>query len=91
MKYEQERDKVMSEALDAKVDAEKKRQDIEAIKQTIIASDENYSKQDAALKENLAKKEEMSATYKGFFQKQEDVSKQISNLDKEIFRLNNQR
>ena len=91
LKYEQERDKVMSEALDAKVDAEKKRQDIEAIKQTIIASDENYSKQDAALKENLAKKEEMSAIYKGFFQKQEDVSKQISNLDKEIFRLNSQR
>ena len=91
LKYEQERDKVMSEALDAKVDAEKKRQDIEAIKQTIIASDENYSKQDAALKENLAKKEEMSAIYKGFFQKQEDISKQISNLDKEIFRLNNQR
>ena len=91
LKYEQERDKVMSEALDAKVDAEKKRQDIEAIKQTILASDENYSKQDAALKENLAKKEEMSAIYKGFFQKQEDVSKQISNLDKEIFRLNSQR
>jgi len=91
LKYEQERDKVMSEALDAKVDAEKKRQDIEAIKQTIIASDENYAKQDEALKENLAKKEEMSAIYRGFFQKQEDVSKQISNLDKEIFRLNNQR
>ncbi len=91
LKYEQERDKVMSEALDAKVDAEKKRQDIEAIKQTIIASDENYSQQDAALKENLAKKEEMSAIYKGFFQKQEDISKQISNLDKEIFRLNSQR
>ena len=91
LKYEQERDKVMSEALDAKVDAEKKRQDIEAIKQTIIASDENYAKQDAALKENLAKKEEMSAIYRGFFQKQEDVSKQISNLDKEIFRLNSQR
>jgi len=91
LKYEQERDKVMSEALDAKVDAEKKRQDIEAIKQTIVASDEDYAKQDAALKESLTKKEEMSAIYKGFFQKQEDVSKQISNLDKEIFRLNNQR
>ncbi len=91
LKYEQERDKVMSEAMDAKVDAEKKRQDIEAIKQTIVASDENYAKQEVALKENLAKKEEMSAIYKGFFQKQEDVSKQISNLDKEIFRLNSQR
>ena len=91
LKYEQERDKVMSEAMDAKVDAEKKRQDIEAIKQTIQAFDENYNNQDVALKENLAKKEEMSAIYKGFFQKQEDVSKQIAQLDKEIFRLNSQR
>lgn len=91
LKYEQERDKVMSEALDAKVGAEKKRQDIEAIKQTIVASEVNYSKQDITLKENLAKKEQMSVIYKGFFKKQEDISKQISNLDKEIFRLNHQR
>ena len=90
-KYEQERDRVMGEAKDAKVDAERKRQDIEAIRQTILASDENYATQEASLKENIAKKEEMSAIYKGFFQKQEDVSKKISNLDKEIFRLNSQR
>ena len=90
-KYEQERDRVMGEATDAKVDAERKRQDIEAIRQTILASDENYATQEASLKENIAKKEEMSAIYKGFFQKQEDVSKKISNLDKEIFRLNSQR
>lgn len=90
-KYEQERDRVMGEAKDAKVDAERKRQDIEAIRQTILASDENYAVQEASLKENIAKKEEMSAIYKGFFQKQEDVSKKISNLDKEIFRLNSQR
>ncbi len=90
-KYEQQRDQVMSEAKDAKVDAERKRQDIEAIRQTILASDESFASQDAALKESLEKKDEMSAVYKGFFQKQEDVSKRISNLDKEIFRLNSQR
>ncbi len=89
LKYEQERDKVMGEALEAKVDAKKKRQDIDAIRQTILASDSNYEKQSAALKENLAKKEEMSAVHRGFFKKQEDISNQISNLDKEIFRLNN--
>ena len=33
----------------------------------------------------------MSAEYKGFFQKREDISKKISDLDKEIFRLNSQR
>ena len=33
----------------------------------------------------------MSASYKGFFQKQEDVSRKIADLDKEIYRLNSQR
>ena len=33
----------------------------------------------------------MSSEYKGFFQKREDISKKISDLDKEIFRLNSQR
>ena len=77
----------MGEAKDAKVDAERKRQDIEAIRQTILASDENYATQEASLKENIAKKEEMSADYRGFFQKQEEISKQQNDLDKEIFRL----
>ena len=90
-KYEQERDRVMADAQEAKVDAKKKRQDIEAIKQTILAADENYAAQEAALKENLGKKEEMSAIHKGFFQKQDEISKTIANLDKEIYRLNNQR
>ena len=39
----------------------------------------------------LAKKEQMSADYRGFFQKQEEISKRCNDLDKEIFRLNNQR
>lgn len=91
LKYEQERDRVMGEAKDAMADAKRKRQDIEAIRQTILAYHENDAAQEASLKENMARKEEMSAVYKGFFQKQEDVSKRISNLDKEIFRLNSQR
>ena len=90
-KYEQERDRVMADAQEAKVDAKKKRQDIEAIKQTILAAEDNYKFQEAALKDNLAKKEEMSAVHKGFFQKQDEISKTIANLDKEIYRLNSQR
>ena len=90
-KYEEERQNVLVEAKDAKVDAEKKRNDIEEIKKTILASDDNYAKQEESLKEHIAKKEEMSAIYKGFFQKQEDISKKLADLDKEIFRLNNQR
>ena len=43
------------------------------------------------MKEDQAKKEKMSAEYKGFFQKREDITKRIGELDKEIFRLNSQR
>lgn len=90
-RYENERENFVSEAKDAKADAQKKRQDIEEIRKTILASDDNYAKLEAELKEHQSSKEEMSAAYKGFFQKREDISKKISDLDKEIFRLNSQR
>ena len=90
-RYEDERENFVAEAKEAKADAEKKRHDIEEIKKTILASDDNYANLEKELKENTARKEEMSAEYKGFFQKREDISKKITDLDKEIFRLNSQR
>ena len=81
----------MRDAKDAKADAEKKRHDIEEIRKTILASDDSYAKLEAELKETTARREEMSAEYKGFFQKREDISNKIADLDKEIFRLNSQR
>lgn len=90
-RYEDERENFVAEAKDAKADAEKKRHDIEEIKKTIMASDDTYAKLEAELKENQSRKEEMSTAYKGFFQKREDISKKIADLDKEIFRLNSQR
>lgn len=33
----------------------------------------------------------MNTEYKGFFEKREEVSRQMNELDKEIFRLNQQR
>ncbi len=90
-RYEDERESFVTDAKSAKEDAEKKRRDIEEIKKTILASDEAYAKLDAQLKESVARREEMSTEYKGFFQKREDISKKISDLDKEIFRLNSQR
>ena len=65
--------------------------EIEEIKKTILNSTDYQKEQENALKEHTRKKEEMSASYKGFFQKQEDVSKKIADLDKEIYRLNSQR
>lgn len=90
-RFEDEREGVLNEAKNAKADVEKKRQDIEEIKKTILNSSDYQEEQERALKEHIQRKEEMSASYKGFFKKQEDVSKQISDLDKEIYRLNSQR
>ena len=90
-RFDDEREDVLNEAKNAKADVEKKRQDIEEIKKTILNSTDYQKEQENALKEHTRKKEEMSASYKGFFQKQEDVSKKIADLDKEIYRLNSQR
>ena len=43
------------------------------------------------LREKSARREELSGVYKGFFQKREEVSAQISQLDKEVFRLESQK
>jgi len=90
-RYEKDREELLQQAEEAKADAEKKRNDIEEIQKTLLASDDSSADLEKELKESIEKKEEMSAVHKGFFQKREDISKQISDLDKEIFRLNSQK
>ncbi|MBO5524125.1 MAG: chromosome segregation protein SMC [Roseburia sp.] len=90
-RYEKDREELLQQAKEAKADAEKKRSDIEEIQKTLLASDDSSADLEKELRESVEKKEEMSAVYKGFFQKREEISKQISDLDKEIFRLNSQR
>lgn len=82
---------LIEEAKNGKVDAEKKRHDIEEIKKTIIASDDNYAELEQKLQDTIAKKVAMNQEYKGFFEKHEEVADKIAALDKEIFRLNSQR
>ena len=89
--YEEEAKSVQEEALSAKEEAAGKQQEIEEIQKTLLASQDHGKQQEDALREHLAKKEEMSAVYHGFFQKQEEISGKISNLDKELFRLNSQK
>ena len=76
---------------DEVADAKKKQQDIEEIRKTIAASADSKGEQEEQLQACIAKKEQMSADYRGFFQKQEEISKKLNDLDKEIFRLNSQR
>ena len=90
-RFEKERETVLIEASNAKADIEKKRQDIEEIKATLSSSSDYQEEQQKELALHIQKKEEMSSSHKGFFKRQEEVSQKISDLDKEIFRLNSQR
>ncbi len=90
-KFDAECEQVQKEAEEAKEEVQKKLSDIEEIKKTILASDGANENLANELQEALHKKEELSASYKGFFQKQEEISKEITELEKEIFRLNSQR
>lgn len=90
-RYEDEREGFLRDAKEAKQDAEKKRGDIEEIKKTILASEDACLRLEQELQETIERKEELSAAYKGFFKKREDLGEKLTALDKEIFRLNSQR
>ncbi len=90
-RLDQELSKVQEDAKLSKEDAKKKQKDIEEIEKTILASDETYASYVKELKETQEAKERMNAEYKGFFEKREEVGRQMNELDKEIFRLNQQR
>ncbi len=85
-----EKVQLIENASHAKDDIEKKLQDIEEIRLMIAASAESMNDLQERLVESIAKKEQMSEEYRGFFQKQEDISQRKNNLDKEIMRLNTQ-
>lgn len=90
-KFDAEQQELVESAKHSKEDIQKKQQDIEEIRKTILASSDSHSSLEEELKKSTEKKEQMSADYRGFFQKQEEISKRQADLDKEIFRLNNQR
>lgn len=90
-KLEEELQQAEQEKLDSQADVDKKYHDIEEIKKTMEASDSAHGELEQKLSDSQKEREEMSIKYKGFFQKQEELSKRINDLDKESFRLNSQK
>ena len=88
-KFDTEREDLNANAANAKADVEKKLHDIEEIKLTIAASVNVEADLQKQLTDSLAKKDEMSETYRGFFQKQGEISERKNNLDRELDRLSN--
>ena len=89
-RFDNEKNELTENATNAKADVEKKLHDIEEIKLTIAASIESVAHLQEELTQSLEKKNQMSEEHRGFFQRQEDTSKRMNNLDKELIRLGNQ-
>lgn len=64
---------------------------IEEIKSTIAASDDSFGQLEAEIKENVEKRENLNNSHKNFFEQRQEISDRISELDKEIYRLDSQK
>lgn len=82
---------INSQALTSKEEIVEKQRRIEEIKATIAAADENFSSLDQEISQALTKKEEQNASHKNFFNQRQEISDRISELDKEVFRLDSQK
>lgn len=90
-KLEDELKQLMDGAKQADADAADKQNEIVQIRQKIAEAEENIHQLEAKLQQMLGQRETLLARQKGFFQQREDLSSQQAILDKEIFRLNNQK
>ena len=75
----------------SELDIENKTVDIEELRKTIEVSHSTQAQTEEKLQKARTKKEELSAKQKEFFTEREKLSGIISGLDKELFRLNNQK
>ncbi len=72
-------------------DIETKNNNILEIEQTITASHTTQSDAEKKLRDDITKKEELSAKQKNFFNDREALSERMTALDKEVYRLNAQK
>lgn len=70
---------------------QEKRELIKRTEETINETGIILTKLDEKIKAQIAKKEEISQIHKSFFEKRDELSAEIHNLEKEYIRLNNQK
>lgn len=64
-----------------------KQQEIEGLRELIAGSEIRMKELEAAIKERMAEKERTALEQKGFFAKREELAKRLSDLDKDMFRI----
>ena len=72
-------------------EVERRKNNILEIEKTIAASHENQDASKKKLDEDITKKEELSAKQKDFFRSREEMSERMNALDKEVYRLSEQK
>ena len=70
---------------------EGKQKEIAHLEELIVGAGEERSKSEAIVTQWQTKRETLSKEQKNFFQKREELSERITNLDKDLFRLQNQK
>ena len=79
------------EVIEARTNTEKeigiKKENLESIKETIKASFTSQSESQKKLSEDTARKEELLAKRKSYFDEKDAISNKINEFDKELFRL----
>jgi chromosome segregation protein len=72
-------------------DVERKKENIKELEETILASHTSQGENEEKLKNDMARKEELSTKQKNFFHEREEISERINALDKEVYRLTSQK
>ncbi|SDZ84191.1 condensin subunit Smc [Pseudobutyrivibrio sp. ACV-2] len=81
---------IKANALSSKDETEAKKNRIEEIKSTISESDDSFGAIETEIKETIAKREALNSSHKNFFEKRQEISDRIAELDKECYRLDAQ-
>lgn len=86
-----ERDELEKRLKEAAETIVQKQNDIVELQKTIVAADSVQTDEESGLQALIRKKEELNAEQKGFLEKRDELSERMNSLDKEVFRLTNQR
>ncbi len=86
-----ELDEILEALSENKAAVEQKQQNIVELEKTIAASHDAQNQSEGKLKEDITRKEELSAKQKNFFTAREELAERMTALDKEVYRLNAQK
>ncbi len=90
-RHQKEKEEIEESMAAGAEEAARKRHNIEEILLTIEASHKAQSEAEKKLREDTEKREELSEKQKTFFDRREELSAQMTGLDKEVYRLNAQK